>query len=375
MFIAMPSGRSRILGFQLFRHEAAGFLHWAWNFYNCMYSYYPVDPYQPTDADCGVPAGDPFQVYPGANGEPLESIRLIKERLGVATSLGVSNISFGLPARDVVNSAFFGLALGAGLDCAIMNPFSESMMRTYYAFNALMAHDTNCALYIDRAAGWSTLTAAAPSTVPKKSGFTGGLKDAICRGLREEAIRAVQTLLQTTPPLTIIETEIIPALDEAGRTFEQKTTFLPQLLMTAEAAAAVFDVVKAAMPAAQQDGSRKVVLATVKGDIHDIGKNIVRVLLESFGFTVIDLGRDVPAETVLQAVQKHRCRLVGLSALMTTTVPAMGETIALLRAQAPEISVVVGGAVLTQEYADRIGADFYAADAMETVRFAQKFYE
>ncbi|MBQ9083741.1 MAG: homocysteine S-methyltransferase family protein [Clostridia bacterium] len=304
----------------------------------------------------------------------LDAIRLIKARLGVATSLGVSNISFGLPAREVVNASFFGLALGAGLDCAIMNPFSVGMMQTYHAFNALMAHDPNCASYIAHAAGWATPSAAVPAATPQKSRDVGGLKDAICRGLREEALREAQVLLQTTPPLTIIETEIIPALDEAGRTFEQKTTFLPQLLVTAETASAVFDLIKAAMPAAAQDSTRKVVLATVRGDIHDIGKNIVRVLLESFGFTVIDLGRDVAAETVLQAVQAHACKLVGLSALMTTTVPAMGDTIALLRKEAPGTTVVVGGAVLTQEYADRIGADFYAADAMETVRFAQKFY-
>lgn len=314
---------------------------------------------------------------PGSAEVTLEAIRLIKSRLKVCTSLGVSNISFGLPAREAVNTAFFALALGAGLDCAIMNPFSEGMMRTYAACNALHNLDPNCSEYIAQAAGW---TFSGPSSVAAPTGTVttdgaSGLMGSILHGLKEAAVREATALLATTTPLELINTQIIPALEEAGRTFEAKTTFLPQLLMTADAAAAVFEVVKAAMPVAEADSRRKVVLATVKGDIHDIGKNIVRVLLESFGFTVTDLGRDVPPEAVCAAAEEHQCDLIGLSALMTTTVPAMEETIRQLRQKRPSARVVVGGAVLTQEYADRIGADKYAADAMETVRYAQQFYD
>ena len=297
----------------------------------------------------------------------LESIKLIKEKLGVHTSLGVSNISFGLPCRDNVNSAFFAMALQKGLDAAIMNPFSENMMNVYYAYNMLTDKDSNCEEYIAYA------TAKSGETAPKAAAETTmTLQEAVLKGLQANAKEIAEQLIQTTDPLEIIDRQIIPALNKIGTEFEQGKAYLPQLLMSAEAAGTAFEVIKTALPPTEGSAD-EIVLATVHGDIHDIGKNIVKVLLENFGFGVLDLGRDVPPETVVKAAAGRR--LVGLSALMTTTVPAMAETIAQLKAKYPEIKVVVGGAVLTQEYADMINADYYAADAMETVRIAQKLFE
>lgn len=296
----------------------------------------------------------------------LEAVRLIKERLGVCTSLGVSNISFGLPERDRINSAFFTMALQAGLDAAIMNPFSELMMNSYFAYKALSAKDENFTEYIAFAeSGAATAPTAQPQTEVD-------LKTAIIRGLKDSAADITAKALESADPMELINNEIIPALNEIGTAFEQKKAYLPQLLVSAEAAAASFSVIKEKLPSTA-DESKKIVIATVKGDIHDIGKNIVRVLLENYGFYVVDLGRDVAPETVAEAAKG--CKLVGLSALMTTTVPAMEETIKLLRKVTPETKIVVGGAVLTQEYADMIGADFYGKDAMDTVRIAQKIFE
>ncbi len=297
----------------------------------------------------------------------LKALRLIRA-MGVKTSLGVSNISFGLPRRELITSAFYAAALENGLDCAIMNPFTVEMMNVYYAYRALHRLDPACGEYIAYASGQN-----APAAAPARQEET--LHSAIVKGLKEEASRRAQALGEAkTEPLSIINDSIIPALNEIGTAFEQKKAYLPQLLMSADAAAAAFDAVKAMIPAEQKDTSRSVVLATVKGDIHDIGKNIVKVLLESYGFTVYDLGRDVPPETVLQQAQAVGCKLVGLSALMTTTVPAMAETIELLHGTDPSIHVMVGGAVLTQEYADMIGADHYGPDAMDSVRYAEQFY-
>ncbi len=307
----------------------------------------------------------------------LEAVRLIKEELGCHTVLGVSNVSFGLPVRDHINAAYLAAALENGLDAAIMNPGSYDMMRTWYAYRALHGFDENCADYIDFAANaqrWQPAAVAAPLEKASGAGeYRSALEKAICKGLKEQAAALCKEMLAQVEPLALVQNEIIPALDRIGKGFEEKTLYLPQLLMSAEAAKAAFEPIKARMTA-NSDGSGGVpfVLATVKGDIHDIGKNIVKLLLENYGFAVWDLGRDVPPETVVERAIALRAPLVGLSALMTTTVPAMEETIALLREQAPFVKVIVGGAVLTAEYAAKIGADFYAKDAMETVRIARK---
>ena len=296
----------------------------------------------------------------------LEAIRLCREELGVKTSLGVSNISFGLPARDKLNASFFTLALGAGLSAAIMNPFSAAMNDAYRASLVLLGLDEGCRGYV----AYATATAE-PSPAPQTKETAPSLREAIERGLGGAAAALTRGLLETKQPLDVISEEIVPALSAVGERFEKGTFFLPQLLSAADAASASFAVIREVLPPTG-DGARRIVLATVKGDIHDIGKNIVGTLLENFGFTVQDLGRDVdPAAVAAAAVG---CRLVGLSALMTTTVPAMEETIRLIRASSPETKIVVGGAVLTADYAAKIGADFYAADAMETVRIAQRVF-
>lgn len=314
----------------------------------------------------------------------LQSLKLLRER-GCRTSLGVSNVSFGLPSRDIVNAAFFALAMENGLSAAIMNVYSAEMMKTYYAFSALRERDENCARYIDFATEKlpklipsASLSAQAGQSVERSGQSTdertSALQRAIEKGLKENAAAVTEELLKTTPPLKIIDGEIIPALDVVGRGFEKKTVFLPQLLMSAEAAKAAFESIKAHLAQTGATGEKRstFVIATVKGDIHDIGKNIVKVLLENYGFDVIDLGKDVPPEKVVDAVVERHAPLAGLSALMTTTVPSMAETVALLRERAPWCKIVVGGAVMTQEYADRIGADKYARDAMETVRYAEE---
>ena len=304
--------------------------------------------------------------------ETLGAIGIIRERLGALTSLGVSNVSFGLPARDIVNSTFFSLALGRGLSAAIINPYSVDMMRTYHAYLALSGLDDNCAGYIEFA---STLTE--PDVVVPEVRRTAAietsseLEEAIARGLRERAAALTRTLLCERGPLDIVSGEIVPALDRVGVAFENKSLYLPSLLMSAEAAGAAFEVIREAMPKGSAERKYPIVLATVKGDIHDIGKNIVRLLLENYGYEVHDLGRDVPPERIVAEAQRTGARLVGLSALMTTTVPAMEETIRALREVLPEVRIVVGGAVLTEDYAASIGADKYASDAMETVRYAE----
>ncbi len=308
----------------------------------------------------------------------LASLRQIREELGCHTSLGVSNVSFGLPARDTVNAAFFTSALENGLSAAIMNPNSTEMMKAYHAYNVLHGLDEKCASYIAFAADLPMDVAPAPE-VKKTAEATEGetsLKRAICKGLTEQARAITEQLLASAEPLAIVNSEIIPALDSVGKGFEEKTVYLPQLLMSAEAAKAAFACIKAKIPASEKkDSTRTVILATVKGDIHDIGKNIVKLLLENYGFFVIDLGRDVAPEAIVDAVILQRAPLVGLSALMTTTVPAMEETVRLLREKAPFCKTIVGGAVLTKEYAARIGADAYGADAMEAVRYAQSLFE
>ncbi len=331
---------------------------------------------------------------PQAANVTLEALARIRHELGCHTSLGVSNVSFGLPARDAVNGTFFAMALTNGLSAAIMNPFSVDMMKTYHAYLALRGLDENCAAYIVYAATLPTAAPAGAASVgaaPVSSAVAGGaangaaapvspaetgLQKAIIKGLRADTARLTAEAITTRAPLDVVQTEIIPALDAVGRSFEEKTTYLPQLLMSAEAAKAAFEVIKGSLSATPDTTASTakppIVIATVKGDIHDIGKNIVKLLLENYGYPVTDLGRDVPPEAVVEAVCKTGAPLVGLSALMTTTVPAMEETIKALRTAAPACKIVVGGAVLTADYAASIGADHYAADAMETVRYAER---
>ena len=297
----------------------------------------------------------------------LEAVRLIAERLGANTILGVSNISFGLPERDAINGCFFTAALENGLSAAIMNPYSERMLSSYYSFRALHGLDENFTDYI----GFMQSAAEKnPVRSAEKTELT--LSRAIEKGFKEDAESITKELLKSEEPLDIVNTQIIPALDAVGKGFEEKRIYLPQLLMSAEAAQCAFGVIKEKMSSGGGKVKCNFVIATVHGDIHDIGKNIVKLLLENYGFNVTDLGKDVPPEVIEKKVIELHAPLVGLSALMTTTVPAMEETIKRLKKSAPWCKTAVGGAVLTQEYANSIGADFYGRDAMETVRYAEK---
>lgn len=291
----------------------------------------------------------------------LDTIELLKAK-GIKTSLGVSNISFGLPNREIINSVFFAQSLQRGLNCAIMNPFSDAMMNVYHAHRVLLGLDENCSDYISYAEGTKV------ENLPVSSDIN--LKDAIVKGLKDAALSSCKASLESLEPMEVINTMIIPALNEVGSDFEKGKVYLPQLLMSADAASGAFDVVKSKIDKKDSVSASPIILATVKGDIHDIGKNIVKVVLESYGFEVADLGKDVPPQTVCDAIASTGAKLVGLSALMTTTVPAMEETIALIKKTYPHVKVVVGGAVLTEEYASVIGADYYAADAMDTAKIA-----
>ncbi len=303
----------------------------------------------------------------------LETLRRLRNELDVNTVLGVSNISFGLPARPVVNAAFYTMAMMNGLSAGIINPSSEDMMKAWYAYHALMGLDANCESYIDHYSNVQTANAA-PSENGRKTAVS--LRESIEKGLKEDAALITAELSETQEPLGIINTELIPALNHVGDGFEAGTIFLPQLLMSAEAAKSAFAILKDKMDKSGevQEKIGTIILATVKGDIHDIGKNIVKVLLENYSFDVIDLGKDVAPEQIVDMVLDKNVKLVGLSALMTTTVVSMEETIHMLREQAPQCKVMVGGAVLNQEYADMIGADFYGKDAMQSVRYAQELF-
>ena len=296
----------------------------------------------------------------------LECVRRLKNDLGVHTVLGVSNVSFGLPNRELLNSSFFTLALNNGLSAGIINPKSEMMMNAYYSFNALTGNDNNFESYIGNVT--DTKTEVKSDSVD--------LKTAVIKGLKEQAKQETEKELETKTPLEIIDGILIPALDEVGKAFENNKVFLPGLLMSAETAGISFEIIKNQLQNTGSETAKKgtIVIATVKGDIHDIGKNIVKVLLENYGYDIIDLGKDVAPQTIVDAVKTHNVKLVGLSALMTTTVPSMEETIRLLREQTTGVSVMIGGAVLTQEYADMLGADYYGKDAMSSVRIAEKFF-
>ena len=316
----------------------------------------------------------------------VQALEACKKELGVRTVLGVSNISFGLPCRTYLNTTFLTMAMYAGLDLAIMNPSSEEMMAAVYAYNVLTNRDKQSTKYIERFADRvpaSTALAQAAKAVPAASAaeaeLTGpyaALMKAVEKGLKGDAAAHTRTLLAEKQPLEVVDEALIPALDIVGAKYEKGTLFLPQLLQAASAAQSAFEEIKTAI-AQKGEGSAskgRIVLATVKGDVHDIGKNIVRVILENYGFEVLDLGRDVPVETVVDTVREKDVHLVGLSALMTTTLKSMEETIAALRAAKLDCKIMVGGAVLTPEYAEKIGADWYAKDAKRSADIAKEFF-
>ena len=321
--------------------------------------------------------------------EILRAVRMVKERLGVKCALGVSNVSFGLPARPLLGSTFLAAAFGAGLDAPIMNPGSARFMDAVRAYRVINAEDEGSADYIARYAEWTDpykiaadpARALAPGAAAAASSATTDSpanEDPIARlvisGRKGEIAATTKELLKTVPAMELINDHFIPALDEVGVLFDQGKFFLPQLMASAEAARVGFDTIKAAMPAGEIADKGKICVATVKGDIHDIGKNIVKMLLDNYGYTVFDLGRDVDPQAVLDAVRERDVKLVGLSALMTTTVTSMEETIRLLHAEVPGVKIIVGGAVLTPEYAKQIGADYYAKDAAESARIAEEVF-
>lgn len=307
----------------------------------------------------------------------LDTVREIKAH-GGRTVLGVSNISFGLPQREVINSGFFLMAMQAGLSAGIINPNARAMIQAYDTYCVLGGFDSQCMSYIEKYAVAEPTPVAQTVTSVKQAGkaVTGNLSltDCIVKGLKEQAYKATKDELDTKDTMEIINGELVPALDIVGKGFEKGTVFLPQLLMSAEAAKAGFEAIKeyVSSQGTNQEKKATIVIATVKGDIHDIGKNIVKVLLENYGYDVIDLGKDVPPEAVVDKVIETHAPLVGLSALMTTTVVSMEETIKKLHESAPWCKIMVGGAVLTQEYADMIGADFYGKDAMQSVYYAEE---
>ena len=317
----------------------------------------------------------------------LETLRRVRDELHGHTILGVSNISFGLPRRSVINSYFLAMALQSGLNAAIMNPGNEEMMESYRAYCALAGLDPQCMGFIEAYAGTQDRAPAAKAPAAPAGASDGAagrasaalagamrLNESVVRGMAQSAAEAARKALADTSALELINRDLIPALDHVGKGFEKGTVFLPQLLMSAEAAKAAFEVIKETLQGQTQKVKGRIILATVKGDIHDIGKNIVKVMLENYGYEVIDLGKDVAPETVVETAIRENIALVGLSALMTTTVVSMEETIRLLHEKKPDTKVVVGGAVMTQEYADAIHADCYAKDAMATVHFAEEVF-
>ena len=298
----------------------------------------------------------------------LDTVKEITAR-GGKTGLGVSNISFGLPQRELINAAFFTMAMNNGLSAGIINPNAKAMRQAYDTFCVLGGYDAQCMNYIENYAVTDAPNAAAKPATAKLN-----LTDSIIKGLKDQAYRATEEELKTKEPMEIINGELVPALDVVGQGFEKGTMFLPQLLMSAEAAKAGFEAIRQYVQSHGEAQEKKatIVIATVKGDIHDIGKNIVKVLLENYGYEVIDLGKDVPPEKIVETVVDKHAPLVGLSALMTTTVVNMEESIKELHKEAPWCKIMVGGAVLTQEYADMIGADFYGKDAMQSVYYAER---
>ena len=311
--------------------------------------------------------------------ETIKAVRMVSERLAVKTTLGVSNVSFGLPRRPLINRTMLAAALANGLSAAIVNPGEKSVQETLAAWRVLSAQDRDAKEYIDFCAANPEETAFAPravAAVSERGKFSGGLGEAVARGLKDEARACAAELVKKQPPLEIVEKTLIPALDAVGRDYEAQKIYLPQLIKSADAAKAALEVVKGVLAGDQGGTPRsgpKVIVATVYGDVHDIGKNIVKVIMENYNFDVIDLGKDVSSDAIVAAVKKTGAAVVGLSALMTTTVASMKETIAALRRECPEVRVIVGGAVLTPDLARHVGADRYARDAMDTVRAVEEF--
>lgn len=309
--------------------------------------------------------------------QTLKALKLIKDELGICTTLGVSNISFGLPRREIVNGTFFALALQSGLDACIINPCADAMINTYRAFMALSCHDEDCADYVSAYAGTkSETTVVRENQAEEKAENVNPLFDIIIKGLKDRSYDETVKQLETTEPMDIINNVLVAALNSVGREFEKGTMFLPQLMMSAETVKNSFDAIKEHIEKSGeiQESKGKIAVATVKGDIHDIGKNIVKVLLENYGYEVYDLGKDVPPEAIVEALKDNDIHLCGLSALMTTTVVSMEETIKAIRSAGLDVKVWVGGAVLTQEYADMIGADKYCPDALSSVTYANEFF-
>ena len=300
----------------------------------------------------------------------LDALEMVKNKLGVKTALGVSNVSFGLPCRENLNATFLTLALSRGLDLAIINPNSEEMMARVLSFLALTAKDENCKNYVARYKQTQVTIAKIESQSTEKT-----LKDCIIQGLKGKSAEIAQSLLKTFSPLDIVDNELIPALDEVGSDYEKGVKFLPELLSSATAAQSAFEVIKEhiAKTGTKSASKGQIVLATVKGDVHDIGKNIVKVVLENYGYTIFDLGRDVEPQKILDTILEKNIKLVGLSALMTTTVKSMEETIKLIK-QNSDCKIMVGGAVLTKDYALKIGADYFAKDAKQSADIAKKFF-
>ncbi|MBR6575206.1 MAG: homocysteine S-methyltransferase family protein [Clostridia bacterium] len=297
--------------------------------------------------------------------ETLEAVRRVKTELGLKTTLGVSNISFGLPARPLMNQTFLTMAMGAGLDLPILNPNDRAMMDAVSAARVLQGTKADLDRYVEKHSGQTA--PAAPVAKESRS-----LSELVEKGLKQEARAVTRTLLETMPPMEIIQQHLIPALDRAGELFEAGRLFLPQLMNAAETAQGAFDLLREAMPASDKPSQGTVLVATVEGDIHDIGKNIAKCILENYGYKVIDLGRDVPPQKVADAVLANHVKLVGLSALMTTTLPSMAKTVALVHERCPDCKVYGAGAVLTPEYAAQMGADFYAKDAKQGVDIAKQ---
>ena len=300
----------------------------------------------------------------------LDALEMVKNKLGVKTALGVSNVSFGLPCRENINATFLTLALSRGLDLAIINPNSEEMMARVLSFLALTAKDENCKNYVARYKQNQESAAKIESQSTEKT-----LKDCVIQGLKGKSAEIAQSLLKTFSPLDIVDNELIPALDEVGSDYEKGVKFLPELLSSATAAQSAFEVIKEhiAKTGTKSASKGQIVLATVKGDVHDIGKNIVKVVLENYGYTIFDLGRDVEPQKILDTILEKDIKLVGLSALMTTTVKSMEETIKLIK-QNSDCKIMVGGAVLTEDYALKIGADYFAKDAKQSADIAKKFF-
>ncbi len=324
--------------------------------------------------------------------ETVRALALVKKELGVCTVLGVSNISFGLPQRELVNSVFFSAALNAGLDACIINPLSLQMMSVYRAYRALAGYDENCLDYIDvysrlpqlpvsSVPSAGTPAAGTPTQAPASSPAgtslpADDLRALIIAGMRDKSRAAAERLLETKTPVEIIDTYIVPALDEVGRDFESGRKFLPQLLLSADTVSRAFEAIREHLEktGTKSESKGKIVLATVYGDIHDIGKNIVKAMLENYGYTVIDLGKDVPVDTVIETVKREKPAILGLSALMTTTVSNMEKTITRIHEEKIPVKIMVGGAVLTSEYAMRIGADYYGKDAMASVNIVKEVF-